>query len=584
VKLGDSLGIANTYNNIGILYDSQNKLTEALELYNKSYEIYKKKGVKRGIGRACNNIAIVLKNLNRFGEAIEMFLRSLEIDRALGNDDDQAKTLNNIGQLYVEMNDGSTALTYFKDAKAIFQKNRNLNGETATVINHGRAYLRMGNYSRALSYFNQGLAMAKDIKSVELIKESYERLYEINKKLGNSGLALNYHELFSSIGDSLRSIENLNKLDELKVKHETEHKEAEIALLNRNSKIEKLEIEKQKIVNWFLVSLLCILVLLICTVVYFWFKIRTDNQNLLYRYNEVNQQKEEIETQRDQIEDLNLTLNEQNDEILTQRDQIELKNTIISASNRRMTESIEYASRIQSALLPNLDQLRAFFSDYYIIYNPKDIVSGDFFWMYPQKDRIYYSVVDCTGHGVSGAFMSILAFNYLKDSIITKGLTDPKDIILSIRDQVEDVFYSNNSRHDVTDGMDLIVCCYYPDSKIVEFSGAHSSFYHLRKDKLVSYKTDRYSIGSRINQSNSFASQQVQLQSGDRLLFFTDGYMDQLSKDRKTKIGSTNFKRLIQSSENVPLSEQKELLESFFRDWKGDYEQIDDVLVLGIEV
>ncbi|GEM_PF-419842 len=584
VKIGDSLGVANTYNNIGILYDSQQKLPEALEMYNKSYEIYKKKGSKRGISKACNNIAIVLKNLNRHGEAIEMLLRSLEIDKELGNIDDQGKTLNNIGQLYIQINEAASSLNYFNTAREIFHNNDNLNGETASIINIGCAHLKLGNYNFALSFFEQGLSMAKKTHSVELIKETYQHLYELYKKNSNSSLALTYHERYSNFSDSLKSIENLNKLDELKIKYESELKETEIALLNKNNLIEKFEKERQKSIKKLFVSISGLLLLVLCLVGFAWLTIKKDNQKLLLKNTEINTQKEEIEAQRDLLEDLNITLNNQNEEILDQRDQIDSKNRIIFASNRRLTENIEYASRIQKALLPDSDQISQCFSKYYIVYKPKDIVSGDFYWMWLQKDKIYFSVADCTGHGVSGAFMSILAYNYLKDSIITKGLSNPKDILLFIRNEFENNLYRNMSSHDIKDGLDIIVCCYNKIDNIIEYSGAHSSFYHIRNNSLVRYKTDRYSIGSRINQADSFTQKHLQLQAGDRIVFYTDGYMDQLNKNRKTKIGSLNFKNLLQSSGNLEINEQKQRIEKFFDDWKGDYEQIDDVLVMCIEV
>lgn len=584
VKMGDSLGIANTYNNIGILYDSQQKLTEALEMYNKSLDLYQKKGIKRGIGRSCNNIAIVLKNLNRCGEAIEMLLKSLEIDKQLGNADDQGKTLNNIGQLYLQMNDAHSSFKYFNEAKEIFQKNENLNGEAASVLNLGRANLMLGNTDHALTFFYQSLSMARKIHSVELIKESYEYLFKLNKKIGNSSLALCYHELFSNLSDSLRSVENLNKLDELKVKYEAEQKENEIVLLYKDNLIKKLEIERQKSINRLLILISSLLLFIICLVVYGWFTIRKDNQNLHLKNHEINQQKEEIESQRDQLELLNSKLNHQNEEILAQRDQIESKNFIITAANRRLTENIEYASRIQSALLPNTEIIKSYFSDHFIIYKPKDIVSGDFYWMWPQNNKLFFSIADCTGHGVSGAFMSILAYTFLKDSLITKSLINPADIVIYIKNEIENNLYSNIPRHDIKDGMDIIVCCYDRDDKSLEYSGAHSSFIHIRDNSLVSYKTERFSIGSHVNQAITFTNQRIKLQKDDKLVFFTDGYIDQLNEDRKRKIGVNAFKTLLQGTDNLSVIEQKQRVENFFDDWKGDYEQIDDVLIWSIKV
>jgi len=584
VKLKDSLGIANTYNNIGILFDSQQKLPDALEMYNKSLEIYKKKGVKRGIGRAYNNIAIVLKNMNRCDEAIVMLLNSLEIDNQLGNVDDQGKTLNNIGQLYLQKKDALSSLKYLNNAKTIFQKNKNINGETATILNIGRANLILGNYTQALNCYKQALTLAQSIKALELINESYSELYKAHKKSGNTQLALYYHELNNTLSDSLKSLENLNKLDELKIKYESELKEAEITLLNKDKHIRELVIERQKSINKFLILVTGLLLILICLVILGWLKIRRDNQDLLFKNSEINQQKEEIEAQRDQMESFNIKLNQQNEEILAQRDQIEAKNTIISATNRRLTENIEYASRIQKALLPDIDQINGYFSDHFIIYEPKDIVSGDFYWMWPQGNKIFFSVADCTGHGVSGAFMSILAYNYLKDSVISKGYSSPSEIVSFISNEVENSLYSNMPRHNVKDGLDIIVCCYNKEDNSLEFSGAHSSFYLIRDNVLTSYKTDRYSIGGHITPNTSFSSQKIQIQKGDKLVFYTDGYMDQLNMLTKKKIGGSAFKNILQNTQHLSLFEQNQEIFKFFNEWRGDYEQIDDVLIWTIVV
>jgi len=584
VKLNDSLGIANTYNNIGILFDSQQKLTEALEMYNKSLEIYKKKASKRGIGRAYNNIAVVLKNLNKYGEAVEMLLKSLEIDKQLGNIDDQGKTMNNIGQLYLKMNDPQSAITYFNNALVIFTKNNNENGKTASFLNLGHAYLKLGETGKALNYFNRSLSMAQAIKSVEFIKESYENLYKLYKSIGNVGKALQYHELYSNLNDSLRSIDNLNKLDELKIKYETERKETENILLSKDNLIQNMEIAKQKSVNWFLILVSSLLFILLCLISFGLFTFRRDNHNLLLKNTEINQQKEEIEAQRDQLELLNSTLNNQNEEILAQRDQIEIKNRIISASNLRLTENIEYASRIQMALLPDIEILHNYFADQFIIYNPKDIVSGDFYWVWPHENKIYFSVADCTGHGVSGAFMSILAYNYLKDSIITKGLTNPNEIISFIENEVENNLYRNINRHEMKDGLDIILCCFDKKESTLEYSGAHSSFIHISNNVLTTHKTDRYSIGSRVNENINFTNHKIFLNQGDKLIFYTDGYIDQLDTSRKRKIGNNLFKSLIENTQDLAMAEQKKRIEKFFNEWKGNYEQIDDVLIWSLKV
>jgi len=601
----DSIGIANTYNNIGILYDDQQKLSEALEMYHKSLEIFQKKGSKKGISKATNNIAIVLKNLNRCGEAIEMLLRSLEIDKELGNKNEQGKTLNNIGQLYIQINDPNKAIKYLNEAKIIFNESEDIISKIATDINLGRAYLALENYEKAQTYFSSSLKSASNNNFLEWIKESHFYLYQLYKKIGNLSAALINFEKYSTIRDSLRGIESLNRLDELKVQFETVQKEKEIVILNKENDLKNLEIKRQKSISWFFILVTGLTLFVTLLIGFGWLIIRRDNKNLLYKNLEINQQKEEIETQRDQleslntklnlqnkeiedqfdqVESLNIELNQQKEEILAQRDQIEDKTKIISATNRRLTENIEYASRIQKALLPDLGLVKGYFSSQSILYKPKDIVSGDFYWMWPFEDRICFSVADCTGHGVSGAFMSILAYNFLKDSIITHGLKSPKEIVSFINNEVENNLYSNLPSHEVKDGMDLIVCFYYPKKNLLEYSGAHSSFIHLRNGVLTNYKTDRYSIGTRIKQSISFTDNQLYLEKGDRLIFHTDGYIDQLDGINRKKIGRNTLHSLIETTHKLDIESQFKEADNYLVNWMGNSEQIDDILIWGLEV
>ena len=604
-QLNDSIGIANTYNNIGILFDSQGKLSEALDMYYKSLDIYQKKKNNRGIGRATNNIAIVLKNQSRNGEAIEMFLRSLEIDKQIGNINEQGKTLNNIGELYIQMNEPKRSISFLNEAYQIFNSSGDNNGKTATVINLGKAYMILGDNAKASTFFENGIKLAQKDKLIEWVKESYYNFYLLNKKTRNKAKALTYFEKYTTINDSLRSLENLNKLDELKVKFETEQKEKEILILSKENDLKNLTIKKQQSITLFFISITCLTLLIAFLVGYGWIKIRKDNQELLQKNTEINQQKEEIETQRDlleslntklnqqnqeienqfeQVESLNIELNQQKEEILAQRDQIEFKNMIITATNRRLTENIEYAARIQKALLPDLNITKRYFTNHSILYLPKDIVSGDFYWMWAFEDRLCFSVADCTGHGVSGAFMSILAYNLLKDSVITLGLTNPKDIVTFIYNEIENNFYSNLPLHEIKDGLDLVVCNYYPKKNILEYSGAHSSFIHLTSKSLNLLKTDRYTIGSRIKQNVSFTNNQVELKKGDRLFLFTDGYMDQLDSIKRRKIGRNEFYRIIESSVNLNVNAQIQELQRFLNTWMINSEQTDDILVWGIEI
>ena len=582
--LRDSVGMANTYNNIGILYDSQQKLPEALEMYQKSLAIYQKKGIKKGIGRAYNNIAIVYKTQNKYNEAIEMLSKSLQIDLESGNLDDQGKTLNNIGEIYLQINELSKSENYFSKALEIFSKNGNDNGRTASIINLGRVNLLNSNYEKANSFFNNSLTIAKRIKSTEWLRDSYKGLYESHKKQKKYDQALKYYELFNQMDDSLINKENLNKLDELRIGYETEIKEQKINLLNKENKLQTLEISRQRTTNMYLLILVAILFSSALAIGFILIKIKKINLNLIHKNTEINQQKEEIESQRDLLESLNIEMVEQKEEIQSQSDKIESQNKIISATNRRITEGIEYASRMQKDLLPQESIIDKYFNDHFIIYLPKDIVSGDFYWLWESKDHIYFSSVDCTGHGVAGAFMSLLAYNLLKDSVHTHNEIDPSGIVSFICNEVENNLYKNTTRHDVKDGMDIAVFKYNPANLILEYSGAHSSFIHIRGKMVSHIKTERYSIGSKVGQAIHFSNKIIQLERGDRLILYTDGIIDQMDEKRQKKVGRTAFMELITNLSELPLASQKKRIEEFYREWKGGSEQIDDILIWGLEI
>lgn len=583
-KAGDSLGMANAYNNLGIIFDSQSKLDEALDMYGKALKLYEALGNKRGIGRACNNIAIVYKNQGRLGESIGMYLKSLEIDKELNNIDDQGRTLNNIGELYSKLKSFDKALQHFNSALSIFESNGNDNGRAVVLVNLARAYQLLGDLTRAEGYFAQALQLSKRIGTPEWSRDAYLGLYEICKARRSYSLALTYHELYKLTSDSLRNVENLNRLDELKVTYETERRDHEIALLGREKEIDRLAIQRQRTISWLLVAVIGSFIVVIVSISYVLHRTRLVNRKLVEKNAEILRQSDEISAQRDKLRALNVELQQEKEETQAQHDQIEVQNRLIRGVNQRLTENIEYAFRIQNALLPDLTILNSIFSNYFMLYRPKDIVSGDFYWIWPTQEVLILATVDCTGHGVAGAFMSILAHNQLKDSVTTHGLVRPSDIVSFICREVETNLYGGIARSEGKDGLDILVCAYNPQSRLLVFSGSQGRFTLLQGTTATVHKTDRYSIGSKINSAFHFSEQSVELHQGDRLYFYTDGYADQFSEFRKKKIGRSTLNNLLVDSAHEPLSQQKVKLENFLATWQGKSEQIDDILVWGVEV
>jgi len=578
-KLNDTLGVANAYNNIGLIFDSQKKYPEALEMYQKALDIYYKINNRQGIGRACNNIAIIQKNQGKYSESLEMFMKSLEVDKFFKNIDDQGKTLSNIGILYLELNDVSRGIEYFNYALEALTQSGNENGVAAVYINLGRAYLMKNNYSKAEYYYNMGLKIANKIGSNEWQRDSYHGLYKISKSTNKLNNAIVYLEKYKNLDDSLRSVENLNKLDQLKIEFETEQKEKELALLYKEKEVNDLKLKRQQSVTHLLLTIIVSSILIIFLASLYVHRLKTDKRVLVQKNAEITQQKEEIMAQRDMLEESNIELNQQKEELLTQSEQIERQNQFISGINRRMTEGLEYASIIQQTLLPSTSSFNKFFGSQFVLFKPKDIVSGDLYWTWEEKGEIIFAVADCTGHGVAGAFMSVMAISLLKDAVSVNKFKEPHTIANYLYNEL---VRSSNSELNSIVGIDFIICKYSPKNRKLSYCGNHMNFLVAKKENVELFKVKR--TVSESSQEIRFEENSLDLDAKDKLYFYTDGYTDQLSGVKRKKMGRAEFHRLISTICIQPHQSQSETIESFYNKWKGNFEQVDDVLVLGLEV
>ena len=268
------------------------------------------------------------------------------------------------------------------------------------------------------------------------------------------------------------------------------------------------------------------------------------------------------------------------------------KNELLRISNEEIKASISYAKRIQQAIIPSLDLIKKNLPQSFIYYKPKDIVAGDFYWLQllPQPngwdvdgDIILFASADCTGHGVPGAMVSVVCHNALNQSVKEFGITQPNLILEKARDIVIDTF--SESIENVQDGMDIAICSLNTKTKELQYAGANNPLWIIRKnsDVIEEYKANKYHIG-KCDMMKPFTNHTIQLNDGDTIYIFSDGYPDQFGGPKGKKLKSKPFKNLLLSIYNQPLDEQKELLDNHFEQWKGDLEQIDDVCVIGVKI
>ncbi len=256
----------------------------------------------------------------------------------------------------------------------------------------------------------------------------------------------------------------------------------------------------------------------------------------------------------------------------------------IEAQKEEITSSIEYASRIQRAMLPETYLFKESFSDFFIIFKPRDIVSGDFFWINEDAKNIYFTVGDCTGHGVPGAFMSTLGISTLHDIITNNSSLKANSVLNLLREKIKTSLHQTGKQGEAADGMDISFCILNKNRNTIQFSGAYSPIFIFTGEELKEYKSDRMPIGIHYGDENSFTNFEINIKRGDTIYIFSDGYTDQFGGPDDSKYKKSNLKKLLSDICHKPMDEQKKIVEDEFDKWKGEADQVDDVTIIGIRI
>jgi serine phosphatase RsbU (regulator of sigma subunit)/ligand-binding sensor domain-containing protein len=264
---------------------------------------------------------------------------------------------------------------------------------------------------------------------------------------------------------------------------------------------------------------------------------------------------------------------------------IEQQKEELSTKNKNITDSINYARRIQVAMMPSIKNFKVYFPDSFILHMPKDIVSGDFYWVNNVGDKIFLSAVDCTGHGVPGAFMSIIGVELFRRITEVEKIYTPAEILNSLSKNFERVF-GDVDEMKLRDGMDLAFCSINKDNTVLEFSGAFNPLYIIRDSSILEVKGDRQSVGvyHEEDEVHSFTNHVIPLQEGDLIYVFTDGFVDQFGGPEGKKYKYRRFRHLLLALQQLPMSKQEEFLKKSILEWKGEMDQVDDVLVIGLRI
>jgi PAS domain S-box-containing protein len=260
------------------------------------------------------------------------------------------------------------------------------------------------------------------------------------------------------------------------------------------------------------------------------------------------------------------------------------KHIELAQQNKDMLSSIQYASRIQEAILPDIQKIKKTFKDAFVFYQPKDVVSGDYYFFYQRNNKAFVVTVDCTGHGVPGALMSIIANGILKEVIVKKGIEEPSEILYALDEELFLALNKQNSQRITNDGMDVSIGVFDFEKNTLSYSGAFRPMLLLRNNAFIEFEGNRYPIGFYADVKKEFVSQTILLEENDTFYFFTDGYCDQFGGELKKKFNRKRFKELLLSAQSMEMEEQESFLQYAFLNWKQEELQVDDVLVMGIKI
>lgn len=536
--------IAKINDRLGNAYKDLNNTAFAKKHFNYALQAYGSAGLEEDKSEMFNVLGTLYKNENIIDSALFYHKKALEIRLKLKNKKLLASTYNNLGLVYKKNKDYDLALNYLKLALAIRKEANDKKGIAGASINIGNVLNAQKKPKEALEFIKEGTTLAYEIKAGDFYKNGIEAFSDAYYSLGDYKAAADYLSRAKKIIDSLE-VEQVNKqISELSAQYESNKKDAELTLQEEKLKSQTSEIKRQKA---FIISVGVVLALVILLIFFVYRSYRINKKNAV---------------------------------------RLSRQNIIIEQKNKEIVDSINYARRIQNSILPSDGIIQKHLTDFFVLYKPKDIVSGDFYWISSQKNNsLLIAVADCTGHGVPGAFMSLIGKEKL-DKAITES-DSPARILSYLNNEVK-ASLQKESNEQAQDGMDIALIKLQPTANgaIVNYAGANRPLWVIKNNaqEIEETKATKSAIAGFTGVNHVFEEHQLNLNKGDTIYMFTDGYADQFGGENAKKLTSKSFKKLLLSQHTKSMREQKNYYTTFIENWMKDQEQVDDILVIGIRV
>lgn len=543
-------GLSGLYINLGLLYEDSGNQEQAIEFYNKSIKISKEINDLVAESSCYTNLGNIYTTQKKYDLGIQTLEKSLELKKAIGNQKGVGTSLNNLGATYYEMGNKEKALEYFRAAYDIYIAINDQKSSFPSCNNIGSILHEQKKYNEALEYFNKANALAKQLNSLPKKILSLENLTMLSRDMGDFQKATDYSIKCLQLKDTLYNREQAELNAEMQTKFASEKKQQENEILNLQLKSET-----------FIKTIFIIAASLLLVLAFFIFRGLRQKQKV------------------------NKALEEKNKIIEEQKQTVEQQKHIVEEQNKDIKDSIKYAERIQQAILPPEKMWYTLLPQSFVFYKPKDILSGDFYWIESKGDLVFVAAADCTGHGVPGALISIVNYNLLNKAVLEQNLNNPAEVLNYVNSQLTVALHQTYQESSVRDGMDISLCVINTKTLQMEYAGANNPIYIVNEEGLLQLNANKFPVGAFIEEKiEYFTSQTVQLKKGDFIYLFSDGYADQFGGEKGKKFKYQQLKDLILNNKYLPMQEQKNVLEKKFNEWKCHYEQVDDVLIIGIKL
>lgn len=522
---------------VGNMYSYNKQTKKAREIYLELLKTSEVQGNEGNIATVYNNLGAITyreSNLEKSEvlKAARYFVQAVKILETTKNKPDLASKYCNLGLVYCDAGMNDTALYYLAKAKEVIDKEKLPDDLIIYYSYLGRVYTDIKQYDESEKYYLLSIAESRKLNSPDWVREGYLSLSDMYEGKGDFKKALEYARKYHYLNDSITNEANFSKAADIQNKFEREKKESELNAL-------KAQQSKNRIFNWALI-IVSLLLVVSGLMMYSRFKIKAESEKKL-----------------------------------------KVQNEIIVQKNKDITDSINYSQKIQEAILPSDQNVRELFPQSFVLYKPKDIISGDFYWCVKANNLKFIAVADCTGHGVPGALMSILGTSLLKEIVVTRGITDTGKILDNLREMViESLGQSSGNRKD---GMDIALICYDEKEKKVNFSGANNTAVIIKNGVISELLPNKQPVGQFERQEN-FTRQEILIDSQTFVYLYSDGYPDQFGGPKGKKFKYKPLNEMLLRNHQLNFDEQGKLLNDAFNDWKGDLEQVDDVCVVGIKL